>query len=400
MLFIENATILTPSKIIPESTVWAVDGRIQATLNPVRPPPPQARVINAKGMYLVPGFIDLQLNGGFGHDFTQNPESIWSVSNQLSQYGVTTFLPTIITSPLATIEHAQTVLAGGPPPGFYGAKPLGLHLEGPFLNPQKKGAHNPCHMQHPQLLDWSPATQIRLVTLALELPKATAIIQALTEQGVIVSAGHSLATYSEACNGFTAGIRYATHLFNAMPSLHHREPGLIGAVLADERITVGLIADGVHVHPALIKIVWQILADGRLNLVTDAMAALGMPSGTYQLGDFEVIVRDTSAQRPDGTLAGSVLSLDQALRNLITYTGCSLTEALPSITTTPAQLLGLSHCKGHVAPGYDADLALLNADLTVAYTIVQGEVVYENFETNEEQTLEITHAGDPATSFF
>jgi N-acetylglucosamine-6-phosphate deacetylase len=185
-----------------------------------------------------------------------------------------------------------------------------------------------------------------------------------------------LATLDEARNGITAGIRYATHLFNAMPSLHHRKPGLIGALLADERVTIGLIPDGLHVHPSLIKLIWHMTKDGRLNLVTDAMAALGQPPGTYYLGDYRVNVTESTATLEDETLAGCIISLDQALRNLINWTGCAPAEALQTITSTPATLLGLSDRKGQILPGYDADLVLLTPGFFVVATIVGGKLVF------------------------
>ena len=212
--------------------------------------------------------------------------------------------------------------------------------------------------------------------MAPEMPGALEVIAALASRGVLVSAGHSMATYDEAVAGFDAGARYGTHLFNAMPALGHRDPGLPGALLADDRMTVGFIADGVHTHRSIIKLVWRTLGPRRLNLVTDAMAALGMPPGSHLLGDYDVIVDATSGRLADGTLAGSILSLDQALRNLIDITGCSLAEALPTMTTTPAKLLGLDGERGRIAPGYTADLVLLSSDLRVQTTIASGEVVY------------------------
>ncbi|NJN54054.1 MAG: amidohydrolase family protein, partial [Anaerolineae bacterium] len=193
--------------------------------------------------------------------------------------------------------------------------------------------------------------------------------------GIIVSAGHSMASFAEAKAGFDAGIRYGTHLFNAMPPLHHREPGLVGALLEDDRVTIGIIPDGIHVHPALVKLAQQ-TASSRLNVVTDAMAALGMPPGDYDLGDFQVTVDATTCRLPDGTLAGSILGMDTAVRNLLNYTGCSLAEAVATVTSTPADLLRLAH-KGRIMPGADADLVLLTPDCHVAMTLVAGNVVYD-----------------------
>jgi N-acetylglucosamine-6-phosphate deacetylase len=380
MLYIKSSSVYTPDVCLDEAAVLIDDGHIVAVgPAPQVPCPAEANQLDATGLLLVPGFMDLQFNGGFGADFTADPATIWPVAGQLPRYGVTAFLPTIITSPLSRVAHAQEIVLQDRPAGYQGAIPLGLHVEGPFLNPQKKGAHNPAYLRQPDLAavaDWSPEQGVRLVTLAPELPGALAIVETLSDRGVLVSAGHSMATYAEAMAAFDAGIRYGTHLFNAMPNLHHREPGLPGALLTDDRPVAGLIADGIHTHPAMVRLIWSCLGSHRLNLVTDAMAALGMTPGMHLLGDFEVQVDATSARLADGTLAGSILSLDQALRNLIAFTGCTLEQALPAITTTPARALDQAHSRGQIAAGYTADLVLLAPDLTVRGTIVAGELVY------------------------
>ena len=380
MLVIKNAAVYTPDQFIAQGAVLADAGHIQA-VGPAAavPCPDAAQVIDAAGLLLAPGFIDLQINGAFGDDFTSAPTSIWRAAERLPRYGVTSFLPTIISSPLSQIAAGQEVVIAGQPAGFRGARPLGLHVEGPFLNPRKKGAHHPNHLRQPDLnavADWSPAAGVRLVTLAPELPGALDVIAALSARGVLVSLGHSMATYDQAAAGFDAGARGGTHLFNAMPALGHRDPGLVGALLTDERLTVGFIADGIHTHPAVIKLVWQALGSGRLALVTDAMAALGMPPGRYRLGDDEVMVDAVSCRLADGALAGSILSPDQALRNLIAAAGCTLAEALPMVTTTPARAIGLGHARGRIAEGCIADMVLLTPDLHVRTTIVEGDVVY------------------------
>ncbi|MDQ2809250.1 MAG: amidohydrolase family protein, partial [Chloroflexota bacterium] len=266
------------------------------------------------------------------------------------------------------------------PPGYRGAIPLGLHLEGPFLNPAKPGAHNPAHLRLPNLAaaaGWSPVTGVRLVTLAPELPGAAVVIRALCVAGVVVSAGHSLADREQAQAGLAAGITYGTHLFNAMPPLDHRAPGLVGALLTDPQAIVGLIADGIHLDPAVVELAWQAKGPHGINLVSDAMAALGMPPGRYPLGNDTVIVDGTSARLPDGRLAGSLLPLDQALRNLLAFTHCAPAAALATVTRIPAALLGLAHERGQIVPGAVADLALLSADWQVQTTIIGGRRVYE-----------------------
>lgn len=379
MIVIENAEIYTPHEVIYGGTVVVEDGHISAvhTTPPSHPFPAAVEVIDATGLLLVPGFIDLQLNGGFGHDFTADPEAIWSVAARLPQYGVTAFLPTIITAPPETIRGGQAVMAAGPPPDFVGATPLGLHLEGPFLHPEKRGAHNPAYLRapDPEMVDnWGRETAVFLVTLAPELHGALDLVRLLTERGVVVAAGHSTASYAAARAGFEAGIHYGTHLFNAMPPLGHREPGLVGALLSDQRVTIGLIADGVHVHPQMVDLVWR-LAGSRLTLVSDAMAALGRPPGVYQLGDRAVTVEGGEARLADGALAGSVLAPDQALRNLMAYTGAPLQAVLPALTTRPAELLALSR-QGRISSGYLADLILLTNDFRVASTMKYGAITY------------------------
>lgn len=337
-------------------------------------------MIDGRGLILIPGLIELQINGAFGLDFTAEPESIFQVAEKLPCFGVTSFLPTIVTSPLEKISRAQALLQAGPPLGYQGARVLGLHVEGPFLNPERKGAHRQDYLRTPHLVDYanlSPGSGVRLVTLAPELPGAEALITELTGRGIVVSAGHSLATFAQARAGFQAGIRYVTHLFNAMSPLMQFDPGLPGAVLAETGIRFGLIADGIHVHPALVDLIWKLSGPGRMTLVSDAMAALGMLPGKYILGDLEVIVDEASARLPNGVLAGSILDHPQALRNLMAFTGCCLEDALTCMTTTPADLLGLGADMGQIAPGFAADLVLMTPDLKVLKTWVNGTTVYK-----------------------
>jgi len=381
MLRISNATVFTPDRRIQDGAVLA-DGRwiVEVGTSHEVSWPESAQTLDASGLLLVPGFIELQLNGAFGHDFTSDPSSIWPVAKKLPRFGVTTFLPTIITSPLETIAAAQKAVAGSAVDAAGGAVPLGLHLEGPFLNSEKKGAHDAAYLRRPDLAaidGWSPEQGVRLVTLAPELPGALELISALTDRAVVVSAGHSAASYVEAMSGIGAGIRYGTHLFNAMAPLHQREPGVAGAVLTDPRVVAGIICDGFHTHPAMVKLAWQALGGRRLNLVSDAIAALGMLPGRYSIGHSRINVDDTCARLLDGTLAGSIVGLDGALRNLLAFTGCALEEGLQTITTTPASVMGLGANRGTIAPRHLADLVLLTPDLQVHTTVVAGKVVYQ-----------------------
>jgi N-acetylglucosamine-6-phosphate deacetylase len=378
-MVIRNATLALPEGAVVGGTVVIEAGKISfagAAGGQARAPQ-GAQEIDGSGQVVAPGFIELQLNGGLGKDFTDDPESIWFVAEQLPRYGVTAFLPTIITSPLERVRLAMDVVCRVPN-GFSGAFPLGLHLEGPFLNLNKKGAHNPNYLRSPSpelVADWSPRNGVRLATLAPELPGAMETVAALVRQGVVVSAGHSMASYEQAQAAFQAGVRYGTHLFNAMPTLDHRAPGLAGALLTTPSICIGVIPDGIHLHPSVVDLAWKAKGSRGLTLVTDAMAAMGMAPGAYRLGDFDVIVDENVARLPNGTLAGSILTMDAALRNLMAFTGCSMFDALPTLTSTPAAVLGLEH-KGQIKPGADADLVLLTPQGQVLKTIAAGHVVY------------------------
>jgi len=379
-LYIKPRAILTGGRRL-EGLAVLVDGERIAQVGPADEVtcPRGCDELIIEDLLLAPGLIDLQINGAFGLDFTDRLDTIWEVAEQLPRYGVTTFLPTVITSPPETVEAAQEVIRRGPPAGFIGAMPLGLHLEGPFLNPAKRGAHNPAHLRLPDersIAGWSRDNGVWLVTLAPELPGALDAIRTLRKRGVVVSSGHSMATTEEAKAGFEAGVTYGTHLFNAMPTLDHREPGLAGALLAERHVTVGLIVDGIHLHPDIVALSWRAKGCENLSLVTDAMAALGMPPGEYKLGELVVTVDGTSARLPDGRLAGSLLSLDQAIRNVVAFAGCEPSEAIMSTTAVPANLLGIETERGEIAPGLRADLVLLTPDLQVAATFVGGEKVY------------------------
>ena len=342
------------------------------------PKPSDAQLLDARGLNAAPGFIDWQLNGGFGLDFTENPSSIWDVAAKLPEHGVTAFLPTIITAPLEAYSQAQEVLRAGSPPGFKGAQPLGLHIEGPYLNPGKKGAHNPQYLRSPSTSEtrsWSRKNGVWLVTLAPELNGAHALLKSLRSKGVVISAGHSLATYEQAQEAFKAGVSCVTHLFNAMPTLDHRSPGLIAASLQTSSVFTGLIPDGIHVHQAMVALAWKHKGPRKMAIVTDAMTALGMPPGIYGLGDYQVKVDDVSARLENGTLAGSILRMDQAVRNLMAYTGCSLTQAAGTASSNVAQLIR-SRQKGRLQAGADADLVLLDDQANVMATIIKGQLVF------------------------
>ncbi len=347
------------------------------------PPVQGIPVIDGHGLTASPGLIDIQFNGGYGHDFTQDPHTILEVAQRLPKTGVVAFQPTFITSPIeayagmleatASARHAQATGQAG------GARIIGAHVEGPFLSPAKKGAHREewfCDPTQEALAQLRPIEAVSLLTLAPERNGGVEAIRWLRKQGVVVSIGHSAAGMREAQAAIEAGATCATHLYNAMTGMAHRDPGLVGSLLAMDGVFCGLIVDGIHVHPQMVKVAYRCLGPGRVVLVTDAMAAMGMPPGDYVIGAQKVIVDGVSARLEDGTLAGSILSLDEAVRNMIAFTGCSPEEALQMATATPALALGRAGQMGHLRPGYPADLTLLDDRLRVQATVINGYPAY------------------------
>jgi N-acetylglucosamine-6-phosphate deacetylase len=325
----------------------------------------EGEVLDATGLLIAPGFIDLQCNGGHGIDLATEPERLWELAALLPRHGVTAFLPTIVSGPPAIRDRALAAIRRRPP-SFRGAEPLGVHLEGPMLNPARRGAHPEQYLRPPGLTlveGWSKSAGVAMVTLAPELPGALEVIAALCSRGVVVSAGHTDATTADMVGGLHAGITLVTHLFNAMAPLAHREPGPIGVALADRRVAASVIVDGIHVHPVTVAAAWAALGPDRLAAVTDAVAALGGET-----------VGPEGARTPSGRLAGGVAPMEEAVRNLVAFTGCTAPDAIGSASATPARLIGAG-TKGKVAPGYDGDLVLLTPELRVAATIVGGVVV-------------------------
>lgn len=381
-LVITADTVVLPDRVIEGGALVAVDGLITdiGEADSVTAAP-DARRIDATGLVLAAGLLDIQINGGFGHDFTHEANSVWEVGGHLPRFGVTGFLPTVVTSDSAAREQMLATLAAGPPTGYLGATPLGAHLEGPFLSPQASGAHDPAHLRVPSAADpdvarWSPEAGVRMVTLAPELDGAIDLITALVSRGVIVAAGHSVADRDQAVAAFDAGATYATHLFNAMPALGHRDPGLVGAALADPRVTVGLIADGVHVHRDVIRMAAQAAARHRVSLVTDATAGLGMSPGEYVLGGRAVVLDDSSVRLAgDDRLAGSALTADEALRRFVSFTGWPVADALATMTSTPARLLNLAD-RGALRVGGRGDMTLFTPQLEVVATFIAGRPVH------------------------
>lgn len=336
--------------------------------------------------YLIPGLMDLHIHGTHNHDVMDGSvESLILISRMLVQEGVTGFLATTMTTSNCHLKAVlKTVPLAAKATDKEGADILGVHLEGPFLSKHKMGAQCADHVQLPDLKlfnEWQDIAEgmIKLVTLAPELPDALSVISTLRKMGVLVSAGHTNATYAEMNAAIQAGCSHATHLFNAMRGLHQREPGAVGALLLSPDVTAELIVDGLHVHPAIVELALRLKGKDRLLLVTDAMRAKCCPDGQYELGGQAVTVRGEKATLENGTLAGSVLRLPQAIKNIVQFTQCELEDVIVMATFNPARELGLLDRKGSIAVGKDADLVVLSDSLEVMLTMKGGREVY-NFE--------------------
>jgi N-acetylglucosamine-6-phosphate deacetylase len=325
---------------------------------------------------VAPGLIDLQVNGAFGVEVGTSAEALRLLSAQLPSTGVTGFLPTLVSSPPDLYPRAiQAFEEARATPG---ATALGLHFEGPFLSPKRAGAHRAHAIANPPqgLLDtWLGSEAVRLVTLAPETGGALERIARLRERGVVVSLGHTNATYEELLRGIDAGATLVTHLYSAMSGFLHRAPGAVGAALLDDRVTVGLIVDGVHCHPAAVRLALRSKGPERIALVTDSIAGAGTSPGIYQIDGQDILVDEALARLPDGTLAGSVLTLDQAVRNMVAFGGATAAEALRMASEVPARALGLTQ-KGRLSVGAPADLVLFDEHLSVLATFGRGRSLY------------------------
>lgn len=346
--------------------------------------PPGISHFDASGCVVLPGFIDLHIHGGAGHDtMDATPASLPAISRFLARHGVTGFTPTTMSAPhpptLAAVQNVAAALATAVSAPMPGAAILGVHLEGPYISPRFPGAQAKENIRPANLAEFGEllaAGPIKLITLAPEEPGADALIDAALAAGVRVIIGHSAASYDQAIASFDRGIRQATHTFNAMTGLHHREPGVVGAVLTDERIFAQLIADTVHVHPGAMAVLARCKGPDRLLLITDAIRATGLPDGESELGGQPVFVRDGQCRLADGTLAGSILTIDAALRHFLAATGWSLERAWPVTSRAPALALGIDDEYGAIASGYRADLVVLDERLEVVATVVGGQIVY------------------------
>ena len=346
-------------------------------------------LVDLGSRWLVPGFIDVHVHGGGGAQCnTTDPGEVAAVARFHAGHGTTALLATTVAAgadelvgALRAIRGAMGVPGGaGGASGAGGARILGAHLEGPFLAPGSPGAMDPACFVAPDAELWRRLTLagdgcVALMTLAPELPGAPLLVAELVEAGVVVSLGHSGCGAEDARGAIAAGARSATHVFDAMGPLHHRAPGLVGTVLDDPRVSCELICDGVHVDPVIARLVHRCKGDAGIHLVTDAIAAAGMPDGDYRLGAAAVSVAGGVARGASGKLAGSTLTMDAAVAGAVRWLGVDVPAAVEMASANPAALLGLEHRCGAIAAGFDADLAVLDEDLAACGTMVAGEWV-------------------------
>ena len=362
--------------IAGDATGILVDGAIVTWIGDSASPPERVdeEMRLEPGELVAPGFIDLQVNGFGGRDAAEGRNAVEAISDALPATGVTAFLPTVISAPVAVgADFAASVASAD----ARGARVLGAHIEGPFINPSFRGAHDRSLLVAPtaEQVEVIARARPRLVTLAPELPGALEAIATLRRAGAVVSAGHTGADFEQGQRAIDAGVRFGTHIYNAMPPVHHRRPGIALALLLDRRVTVGLIADGMHVHPAVSRQLFAVKGAGRVALTTDQTAAAGTEAGEFHLSGRKVVSDGVVVRLEDGTLAGSASTMDDLVRRVASLPGMTAERAVAMASTVPARVLG-EKLLGRIAVGACADLVVLDAQLRVRLTMVGGRVRY------------------------
>ena len=374
-----RGTVVTPSELISHGQVEIAGGRIMYA-GPQRQP--LGEVYDHGDRLLCPGLIDVHVHGGDGHDsMDPDPDAVEAISGYLAAGGVTGFLATTQTAPHSELLESVKRLAAAAEAGLGGARLLGIHLEGPYLSEEKRGAQ---HCDHIRAADTGELEALydaadgwmKIMTLAPEAPGALDAVGWLAERGVVASAGHTDADYKTALEAFGRGLSHVSHLYNGMRSLHHREPGILGAALTDGRVSVELIADGLHVHPAALRLTALLKGPAKTVLVSDSVKPAGLSDGEYPFRGRRVTLSDGLAWLPGGVIAGSTIRLNEAVRVMVEDAGLSVSEAVQMASTTPARVLRLAPSKGRLAEGSDADVTVMDWRFNVEETIVGGETVY------------------------
>lgn len=383
MIALTAARLFTPVESIEQPLVLLEDGMIVKVASRAAHEVPQCRLVDLGDAILAPGFVDIHIHGGAGRDVMEAGEdALPAVEGLLARHGVSGYFPTTVTAPvdqtLAALERLATAIEAGTKPSSDGgrAAPLGIHLEGPFISRVRCGVHPLEYLLPPTaaLFErfWQAARgHIRVLTIAPELEGAAEVIAQAASRGVCVSLGHSDADQNAARAGISAGARHATHTFNAMRPLQHRDPGILGEVLTNANVTADIIADGIHLDPTVVRLFLQAKGAEGAVLITDATAATGMPDGRYRLGSIEAEVKDGRCLA-GGKLAGSVLTMDRAVRNVMQFGPLSLMQAVRLATSNPARVTGLTGKRGTISAGARADMVVLSPAGEVRKTIIGG----------------------------
>lgn len=382
-VWIKNVNIVLENSVVENSWLFVENGVItqigSANEQPTQQAEAQAEFIDANGGYVTAGFIDVHVHGGASCDFMDSSkETLDQITKFHMEQGTTAILATTVTGSREQLHHVISEVAEYRKEEMPYAQLLGVHLEGPFVNPKWKGAQNEAYMVKPQP-EWLDAWEkqypgiIKIQTLAPEIDGAFAYIEQLKNYGIVAACGHTDANYADIEKAVEHGLSHAVHTFNAMKALHHREPGTVGAVLTNPKIMAEVIADGKHVHPAAIKLIVQAKGVDGVLLVTDAMSAAGMPDGNYELGGLPVIVEQGTARLIEGNLAGSTLTMIEGYRFLIEEVGLTLSEASRLASLNPARVLGIADQYGSIATGKRADLVILDQQLHMKQVLIAGE---------------------------
>lgn len=373
--------LYTPTEELHDPLLIVEDGQISELSSLAATAAINAPLIDFGDAVLVPGFIDIHIHGGAGLDLMRaSPSELPALGKFLASHGVTGYFPTTVAASLdstyATLDRLADAIEATVPDGGAVARPLGIHLEGPFLSHKRRGVHPPELLLNPTVAVfdrlWQAARgHVRMLTIAPEIPGAMEVIAEAARRNVCVSIGHSDSEMPVAQDAVKAGARHATHTFNAMRPLDHREPGIIGEVLGNDQLSADMIVDGIHVDPSVVKLFLRAKGRDRAVLITDAISATGMPDGRYELGPIQVDVKDGKCTS-NGSLAGSVLTMDRAVRNVTQFSDWTLRDAVQAATLNPARSVGLAAHYGVLAPGVNADFVVLNSAGEVLKTIVRG----------------------------
>ena len=388
-LLFTNAHLFTPAGDWQPG--WLLtEGRAIRAAGPGQPPSFEpgfvSRSIDARGNILLPGFIDLHVHGAMGHEaMDASPQALQEMARYYARHGVTAFLATTWTASrhdiLMALEGIQGAL--GPIPG--GATLIGAHLEGPYLNPDRCGAQSVVHIRRAEqgeAREFLESGLVRLLALAPEYPENLWLLDECVRRGITVSAGHTSASYEEMQSAAQRGLSQVTHCYNAMTGLNHRSPGTLGAAMSLPEINCELIADNIHVHPAAQKILVQVKGPSKVILITDAVRGTGLPEGEYRIDERTITIKDGAARLPDGTLAGSTLTLNRALQHIGQSTGLPLHETWPMASLNAARAIGISASKGSLEVGKDADVVMLDEQFNALLTVAEGEILWEAKEVH------------------